>query len=137
MATDGLPARELHGLLELLGEVHHAETVAGFRTALLDVLPRIIPAAYTSYNEVGADGTPLVTMVTPEAPQHVLANWGRYGHQNPLVRHHLATRDPRAYRLSDVTRWPPSASSSSTTRCSCRSASSTSSRSRCRRRRGC
>ncbi len=53
-----LPERELHGLLELLGEVHHAETLAGFRTALLDVLPRVIPAAYTSYNEVSADGRP-------------------------------------------------------------------------------
>jgi DNA-binding NarL/FixJ family response regulator len=98
-----LGARELHGLLELLGEVHHAENVAGFRTALLDVLPRIIPAAYTSYNEVGSDGNPLATLVTPEPPQRVIAQWGRYGHQNPLVQHHLATRDPRAYRLSDVT----------------------------------
>ena len=51
-----LPERELHGLLEVLGEAHHAEDLAGFRAALLDVLPRVIPAAYTSYNEVGADG---------------------------------------------------------------------------------
>jgi len=98
-----LPERELHGLLEVLGEVHHAEDLDGFRTALLDVLPRVIPAAYTSYNEVGADGAPRVTMVVPEAPARVLANWGRYGHQNPLVHHHLTTRDSRAHRLSDVT----------------------------------
>jgi hypothetical protein len=103
VTSGGLPERELHGLLELLGEVHHADDVAGFRTALLDVLPRIIPAAYTSYNEIGGDGNPLVTLVTPQAPQRILAQWGRYGHQNPLVQHHLATRDPRAYRLSDVT----------------------------------
>jgi DNA-binding NarL/FixJ family response regulator len=103
VATDGLPERELHGLLELLGEVHHAENLAGFRMALLDVLPRIIPAAYTSYNEVSAEGMPLVTLVTPEVAKPVMANWGRYGHQNPLVRHHLKTRDPRAHRLSDVT----------------------------------
>src|SRR3954452_2650988 len=103
VATDGLPARELDSLLELLGEAHHAETVVEFRTALLDVLPRIIPAAYTSYNEIGADGTPLVTLVTPEAPPQILGNWGRYGHQNPLVHHHLRTRDSRAHRLSDVT----------------------------------
>jgi hypothetical protein len=61
VSTDGLPTRELHGLLELLGEVHHAENVAGFHTALLDVVPRIIPAAYTSYNQLAANGTPLVT----------------------------------------------------------------------------
>lgn len=98
-----LPERELHGLLEVLGEVHHAEDLDGFRTALLDVLPRVIPAAYTSYNELGADGAPLVTLVSPVPPAHILANWGRVGHQNPLVQHHLATRDPRAHRLSDVT----------------------------------
>src|SRR4051794_38221998 len=103
VATDGLPASELHGLLELLGEVHHAEDVAGFRTSLLDVLPRIIPAAYTSYNEVSAEGTPLVTLVTPQAPDRVLANWARYGHQNPLVHYHLRTRDLHAHRLSDIT----------------------------------
>ena len=95
MSGGGLPERELAGLLEILGEVHHAEDLAGFRTALLDVLPRVIPAAYTSYNEISADGTPLVAMVAPEPSQRILAAWGRYGHQNPLVQRHLETRDPR------------------------------------------
>jgi len=98
-----LPERELHGLLELLGEVHHVETLDGFRTALLDVLPRIIPARYTSYNEISADGHPLVTLVAPQAPPEVLRNWGRLGHQNPLVQAHLRTHDTRVHRLSDVT----------------------------------
>lgn len=99
---DGLRERELQGLLEILGEVHHAEDVPSFRTALLDVIPRVIPNAYTSYNEIAADGTPLVTIVTPEPDQRQLERWGRYGHQSPLVERYLRTRDPRAYRLSDV-----------------------------------
>ena len=99
---DGLRERELQGLLEILGEVHHAEDVASFRSALLDVIPRVIPNAYTSYNEIAADGTPLVTIVTPEPGQRQLERWGRFGHQNPLVERYLRTRDPRAYRLSDV-----------------------------------
>jgi GAF domain-containing protein len=98
----GLPERELQGLLEILGEVHHAEDLASFRAALLDVVPRVIPNAYTSYNEIAADGTPLVTIVTPEPEPQWLRNWGRFGHQNPLVQRYLETRDPRAYRLSDV-----------------------------------
>jgi DNA-binding CsgD family transcriptional regulator len=101
-AAAGLPERELQGLLEILGEVHHAEDLASFRSALLDVVPRVIPNAYTSYNEIAADGTPLVTIVTPEPAPRWLERWGRFGHQNPLVQHHLATRDPRAQRLSDV-----------------------------------
>jgi len=98
----GLPERELQGLLEILGEVHHAEDLPSFRNALLDVVPRVIPNAYTSYNEIAADGTPLVTIVTPEPAPRWLENWGRLGHQNPLVQRYLETRDPRAHRLSDV-----------------------------------
>ena len=41
-------------------------------------------------------------MVAPEPSQRILQQWGRYGHQNPLVQRYLATRDGRAYRLSDV-----------------------------------
>jgi DNA-binding CsgD family transcriptional regulator len=102
VANGGLPERELQGLLELLGEVHHAEDLPGFRAALLDVLPRVIPNACTSYNELGADGTPLVTLVNPVPPQSIMESWGRLGHQNPLVHRYLRTRDPRATRMSDV-----------------------------------
>ncbi|WCB95061.1 hypothetical protein DSM104299_03803 [Baekduia alba] len=102
MPEGGLPERELQGLLEILGEVHHAEDLPSFRAALLDVLPRVIPNAYTSYNEIAADGTPLVTIVNPEPGGVFLEKWGRYGHQNPLVNRYLETRDPRAQRLSDV-----------------------------------
>jgi hypothetical protein len=48
-------------------------TWSRFRAALLDVLP----AAYTSYNEVGADGTPLVARVTPDPGQRYLGAWRR------------------------------------------------------------
>jgi DNA-binding CsgD family transcriptional regulator len=102
VVSGGLPERELQGLLEMLGEVHHAEDLPGFRAALLDVLPRVIPNACTSYNEIGADGTPLVTLVNPVPPQSVFEAWGRLGHQNPLVNRYLETRDPRATRMSDV-----------------------------------
>jgi len=100
--ADRLPQRELHGLLEILGEVHHAEDLASFRRGLIEVLPRVVPSRYTSYNEFTADGRPLVTIVSPEPEPRYLELWGRFGHQNPLVQHHLTTRDPRATRLSDV-----------------------------------
>jgi DNA-binding CsgD family transcriptional regulator len=105
-SADRLPQRELHGLLEILGEVHHAEDLDAFRQGLLDVLPRVVPSSYTSYNEFGADGRPLVTIVSPEPEPRALEQWGRFGHQNPLVQRHLTTRDARAYRLSDVISGP-------------------------------
>src|SRR5262249_43049861 len=85
----------------ILSAVHSAEDLATFRNGLLDVVPQVIPNAYTSYNEVAADGTPLVTLVNPWPEAEILERWGRYGHQNPLIQHHLETRDPRASRLSD------------------------------------
>jgi DNA-binding CsgD family transcriptional regulator len=102
MVGNGLPERELRGLLEILGEVHHAEDLASFRQGLLDVLPTVVPSLYTSYNEIAADGRPLVTIVSPELDQRWLELWGQFGHQNPLIQRHLSTRDPRAYRMSDV-----------------------------------
>jgi DNA-binding CsgD family transcriptional regulator len=102
MTRNGLPERELRGLLEILGEVHHAEDLASFRQGLLDVLPRVVPSVYTSYNEITPDGQPLVAIVSPEPEQQWLELWGRLGHQNPLIQRYLSTRDPRAYRMSDV-----------------------------------
>lgn len=98
----GLPERELRGLLEILAEVHHAEDLASFREGLLHVLPIVLPSLYTSYNELGPDGRPLVVIVRPEPAREFLERWGSLGHQNPLVQRYLATRDPRAYRMSDV-----------------------------------
>ncbi|MFN8130592.1 MAG: LuxR C-terminal-related transcriptional regulator [Solirubrobacteraceae bacterium] len=101
-APSGLPERELQGLLEILGEVHHAEDLESFRLGLLDVVPRVLPSAYTSYNEFGPDGSPLVAIVNPQPEAQWLERWGQLGHENPLVQRYLATRDPRAYRITDV-----------------------------------
>ena len=100
MAT--LPERELAGLLEIIGEVHHTEDRQSFRAALADVVPRVIPSPIFSYNEVAWDGRPGVSVVRPEQPPEVFEKWARLAPQNPLLRHYLATRDGRAYRFSDV-----------------------------------
>src|SRR4051812_15294741 len=97
-----LPERELSGLLEIIGEVHHAEDRASFRAALADVVPRVIPAPIFSYNEVGWDGRPGVSVVRPEQSPEVYETWARLAPQNPLLKHYLATRDGRANRFSDV-----------------------------------
>ncbi|MEH3052436.1 MAG: LuxR C-terminal-related transcriptional regulator [Patulibacter minatonensis] len=98
----GLPERELNGLLELLGEVHHAEDVESFRTGLLDVIPRVLPSHCTAYNEIAPDGSPLVVMVDPVPDAAVLASWGEFSWQSPLIQWHLQHRDPRAQRITDV-----------------------------------
>ena len=98
-----LRERDLRAVLNLVGEVHHAEDLGVFRAALLDGLPRVVPADFVSYNEVPHDPDgELVAIVVPDVPAWAYEVWGRYGMQNPLVQRHLATRDGRAYRFSDV-----------------------------------
>jgi DNA-binding CsgD family transcriptional regulator len=98
----GLPERELQGLLEIIGEVNHAEDVQSFREGLLHVLPNVVPSIYTSYNEISSDGRPVVAIVSPELDESWIELWGRLGHENPLVQRHLSSRNSRALRLSDV-----------------------------------
>lgn len=102
LSSGGLPERELRGLLEILGEVHHAEDLAAFRTGLIDVLPRVLPSQCTAYNEVSAEGIPLVVIVDPQPEHELLERWAQFAHQSPLIQHHLSTHDPRAQRISDV-----------------------------------
>lgn len=102
LGSGGLPERELSGLLEILGEVHHAEDVEAFRRGLIDVMPRVLRSDCTAYNEIAPDGSPLVVLVDPTPDPALLDRWARYAHQSPLIQWHLRTRDPRAQRMSDV-----------------------------------
>jgi DNA-binding CsgD family transcriptional regulator len=98
-----LRERDLRAVLDLMGEVNDADDLAAFRLALLDALPRAVPTDYVSYNEVPSSrGGAWVSIVVPELPGWAYEVWMRHGHQNPLVRRHLRTRDGRAYRFSDV-----------------------------------
>lgn len=100
MAT--LSARDVHAVLELVGEAHHAETLDGFRAGLLPAIRRVIACDWISYNEVRADGTVHAALIDPLPDAQVFAAWDRYARQNPIVAHYLETRDGRAYRFSDL-----------------------------------
>src|SRR3954471_23937058 len=99
---DGLPERDLQGLLEIIHAVNRAPDLPSFRAALMDVLPRVVPASIVAYNEISFDGRPLVTLAVPQQPEELYEVFERVGYQNPLIQHHLSTRDGRARRISDV-----------------------------------
>lgn len=96
-----LPARDVRAVLDLVGEVHDAETLDEFRAILLPALQRIVPCDWISYNEVGEDGTIHAVLVDPIPPAHLFPAWDRYALQNPIVQYYQRTRDGRAYRFSD------------------------------------
>lgn len=97
-----LSARDVGAVLDLVGEAHHAEDLATFRSHVLPTIRAAIPADFASYNEVRADGGVGVTLVEPELPPWAYEVWARHAHQNPLVRHYQRTHDGRAYRFTDV-----------------------------------
>lgn len=96
-----LPARDVHAVLELVGEIHHAESLDEFRAGVLPAVQRLVPCDWVSYNEVGADGTIHAVLVDPIPPAHLFPLWDRYALQNPIVAHYQRTSDGRAYRFSD------------------------------------
>ncbi|MBJ7329594.1 MAG: hypothetical protein JHC95_06835 [Solirubrobacteraceae bacterium] len=103
MAT--LSARDLRAVLDLVGEVHHAETLEQFRSALLPAIKALIPCDWISYNEIGAEGEIFSAIMDPQPAAHLFAEWDRYALQNPILEYYQRTRDGRAYRISDfVTR---------------------------------
>ncbi len=100
-----LTASDVHAVLELVGEAHHAETLDQFRASLLPAIQRVIPCDWISYNEVGADGTIHAALIDPIPDARLYAEWDKYALQNPIVSYYQETRDGRAYRFSDfVTR---------------------------------
>ena len=102
MSAAGSPNASCTACSSCSGEVHHAEDLAGFRTALLDVLPRVIPAAYTSYNEVSADGDAAGGDGHARAARSGCSRMGPLRPPEPARAAPPRDRDPRAYRLSDV-----------------------------------
>jgi DNA-binding CsgD family transcriptional regulator/GAF domain-containing protein len=95
-------AQDVHAVLELVGDVHHADDLDEFRATILAGLPRLVATDYVSYNEVPRSGGPGVALVAPDLPPWAYERWERYGAQNPLVARFVRTRDGRAYRFSDV-----------------------------------
>lgn len=93
---------DVHAVLRLVGDAHHADDLDDFRAMLLAALPELVPADYVSYNEVSRASGPGIAIVTPELPEWAYAAWAHHGAENPLVQRHLRTQDGRAYRLSDV-----------------------------------
>jgi len=88
-------------LLELIGDVYGLLDIEELRYGMLDSLHRVLPSDYISLNDVGPTPDQIVAIMKPDYPS-LHGAWAEHAHENPLLRHHLATLDGRAYRFSDV-----------------------------------
>jgi DNA-binding CsgD family transcriptional regulator len=88
--------------LSLIGEVIGLLDLGEFCHGLLVALRAAVPAKWCALNELPADLPHTVSIAEPAAPAEFHVAFARYGAQNPLVKHHMQTRDGRATRFSDL-----------------------------------
>ncbi|MDQ6777334.1 MAG: hypothetical protein M3071_14200 [Actinomycetota bacterium] len=99
---DRLRARDLRAVLGAAQELRGAESAAGFPSAVIDVMERVVAADVPSYNEVDLPGRTIVAVAPKRALfPHAEELVGRYVHQNPTVSYFARTADGSARKLSD------------------------------------
>lgn len=86
-------------LLELIGEAYSFESLAEFRSGVLEVLNRVVPSDLVAYNEI-ADGEAFALMI-PGYDESLMPTFAALSHENPLISRIRATGDGRPRRISD------------------------------------
>jgi DNA-binding CsgD family transcriptional regulator len=89
-------------LLELVGQVHGLLDLDELRPGLLAALRSVIPADWSSLNDVAADPRDSAFWADPPLSGEQVTAFARLAHENPLLAHWQRTQDARAYRFSDV-----------------------------------
>jgi DNA-binding CsgD family transcriptional regulator/GAF domain-containing protein len=89
-------------LLELVGEAYGFEDLGQFRSGVLEILNRMVPSGWASYNEVSPEPGETFVMAIPEIPEHLVSTFSKLAHENPLLIRIRRTGDGRPYRFSDV-----------------------------------
>ena len=96
--------REVASLLNLVRQAYAMLDLSEFRPGVLRLMREAVPCAIVAYNELEPATERAVLLFDPPAtmifedPGAVLA---RVIPSNPVARHHVETRDGRAYKLSD------------------------------------
>jgi DNA-binding CsgD family transcriptional regulator len=87
-------------LLELVGEAYSFEDLTGFRSGVLELLNRVVPADRVAYNEIGPDEA--LAVMIPEYDASLMPRFAALAHENPLIARYQRTGDGRPYRISDM-----------------------------------
>jgi DNA-binding CsgD family transcriptional regulator len=87
-------------LLEVVGEAYGFHSLEEFRPGVLDLLTRVAPSDYVSYNEISPDE--IFVLEQPTIDPMLLAEFAAYAHEHPLISYMGRTRDGRPCRISDV-----------------------------------
>ena len=94
------PAADLLDAAAALAEADELDALPGLA---LRVLRRTIPCSIAAWNDLDPEAGRVVGTLDPPdtAVAELEALFARYGHENPLYRHHLETGDVGPYAISD------------------------------------
>jgi DNA-binding CsgD family transcriptional regulator len=87
-------------LLELVGEAYSFADLTEFRSGVLELLNRMVPADRVAYNEIGSDEA--FAVMIPEYDMSLMPRFAALAHENPLIARYQRTGDGRPYRISDM-----------------------------------
>jgi DNA-binding CsgD family transcriptional regulator len=98
-----LSRSDLASALDFVREGATAADPPAFRRHVLEGLPRLVPSAMTSYNDLSADGAPLLAIDPPDAwTADRERDFLRLAAQNPLIAHYVRTGETRPMKISDL-----------------------------------
>lgn len=101
--TTALRRSDLSDALAFVREAGQAPDSGAFRRHVLERLPRLVPTTMISYNDISADGDPLLLLDPPDAWTDQRArDFVRLAGEHPLIAHYRRTGDPRPMKISDV-----------------------------------
>jgi DNA-binding CsgD family transcriptional regulator len=101
--SSSLRRGDLSAALAFVREAGEAPDSGAFRQHVLRGLPRLVDSTITSYNDLSADGDPLLLLDPDDAwsPQRA-RDFLRLAPEHPLIAHYARTHDPRALKISDL-----------------------------------
>lgn len=101
--TTALRRSDLSAALGFVREAGQAPDSDAFRRHVLEELPRLVPTTMISYNDISAEGDPLLLLDPPDAWTDQRArDFVRLAGEHPLIAHYQRTGDPRPMKISDV-----------------------------------
>lgn len=101
---DKLRSSDLRSILDCAAALYAHDELATFPQRLVEVLPAVLKADYTSYTEVDPTGQtiPRGYINPPEMNSPELSRaMAPYVHEHPVVMHYQNTGDGTAYQISD------------------------------------
>jgi DNA-binding CsgD family transcriptional regulator len=103
MAVSALSRSDIASALDFVRAGAELRSSHDFRRHVVEGLPGLIPSSVTSYNDLSADGDPVLVLDPPDAwTAERERDFLRLAPEHPLIAHYLRTGDGSPMKISDL-----------------------------------